>query len=74
MRGRIHWQNATGRLLMKPSDCFLKVRQSAMPVASARRSTVEGTVASCSSTRSGAHALITVAIASVRPIPPLRML
>ena len=59
---------------MKPSDCRLNVRQSVIPVAAASFSTVDGTVASCSSTRSGAHALITVAIASVRPMPPFRML
>ena len=33
-----------------------------MPVAAARRSTLPGSVASCSNTRSGAHALITSAI------------
>ena len=45
-----------------------------MPVPPAIRSTVDGLVASCSSTRSGVRLVITCAINASRPVPPFRML
>ena len=61
---------AIGIRLMKPTEWPRSAAQVVMPVAAASRSTTSGRVASCSTTTSGAHALMTAASAPSRPAPP----